>query len=38
MRDYNYISLKNNLIFFLQFLIIVEDKHKFSFDNYRDKE
>lgn len=38
MRERNYISLINNLIFFLQFLITLEDKHKFSFISYRNKE
>ena len=37
MRDCEHISLMNDFVFFLQFLIVEEDKHKFSFIFYRDK-
>ena len=31
MRDCEHISLMNDFVFFLQFLVVEEDKHKFSF-------
>ena len=37
MRDCEHISLMNDFVFFLQFLIVEEDKHKFSFISHRDK-
>ena len=37
MRDCEHISLMNDLVFFLQFLVVEEDKHKFSFISHRDK-
>ena len=37
MRDCEHISLMNNFVFFLQFLIVEKNKYKFFFISYRDK-
>jgi len=34
IRDCNYINLINNLIFFFQFLVIIENRYKFSLISY----